>query len=139
MRALTVTRTRMNRRTAAPPAQQCPGPTRPELTPTTRAEFDTAIAVLQRLASFSQASSADEPDGPAEAEELGRWIARLELYRDWWAPTFLELSVAPAVTARIADLEAQVRRWPKFSRRNEDRAKKAQRELEQTTTTRRHR
>lgn len=138
-----MTRTRQTRQTTASAAPVSdPG----EVRPLTRAEFDGAIAVMEQLCRFLQQI---ETGGPKlEYANMRSSIARLELYRDWWAApgaeartssTVSDTDTVQAVEPRIAELEKQVRQWRSYSRRNEERAKKAQRELDQMKTTRRRR
>lgn len=136
-----MTRTRQIRTTAS--AQ--PVRVAAEVKPLTRQQFDEAIAVMEQLCGFLEQV---ETSGPKhEYASMRDAITRLELYRDWWAapstpstePAFREPSRSPAAEAQIEELKAQVRYWRGYSRRNEDRAKKAQRELDQIKTTRRQR
>lgn len=133
-----MTRSRIARRTTT--TVPAPETTTPDQPPLTRADFDHAIAVLGRLFSFSQARGSN----PLEDAEMSRFISRLELYRDWWAApngmtSIINQAGAAAALDLIATLEEEVTKWRGYSRRNEERAKKAQRELEHIKTTRRPR
>lgn len=139
-----MSRTRATRRTVISEAPATASISSPESEPLTRTDFDSAIAVLERLSAFAQARSGSVMH---ESADLQRSITRLELYRDWWTapqgpdatPAVHGQPFSPDAAARIAELEEEVRSWRGYSRRNEDRAKKAQHELDQIKTTRRRR